>query len=170
MPRWCCDVVPLIRKWGESGMQLSWRHLSLPLLPLMRWWSGLMMTVALPANFTFWKLDFSQMKHYMFIYANHPGWQWGWWTTSPAGPPVLITAQGAGEDLDRTYYMGIGLEGGGLSGCHTLEISPIMPSEETQSGLRPTNKNDKCHEIYSSQHWIKNSHSTHKVFSFKADE
>ena len=37
-------------------------------------------------------------------------------------PPVLITAQGAGEDLDRTYYMGIGLEGGELSGCHTLEI------------------------------------------------
>lgn len=67
-------------------------------------------------------------------------------------PPVLITAQGAGEDLDRTYYMGIGLEGGELSGCHTLEISPIMPSDETQSGLRPTNKNDKCHEIYSSQH------------------
>ena len=37
-------------------------------------------------------------------------------------PPVLITAQGAGEDLDRTYYMGIGLEGG----CHTLLVPPTL--------------------------------------------
>ena len=68
MPRWCCDVVPLIRKWGESGMQLSWRHLSLPLLPLMRWWSGLMMTVALNSKFHFLEIRlFSNEALYVHI-------------------------------------------------------------------------------------------------------
>ena len=169
MPRWCCDVVPLIRKWGESGMQLSWRHLSLPLLPLMRWWSGLMMTVALPANFTFWKLDFSQMKHYI-VYVHickSSRLAMGMVNNKPGRSPRFNYCAGGGGGSGQNLLYG---DWSGGRWAQWLPYSPIMPSDETVSGLRPTNKNDKCHEIYSSQHWIKNSHSTHKVFSFKADE